>query len=210
MKKNLCNENIEIDEKLLATKKMLIADKFKSILEIMEIDIENDHNSTDTPHRISKMLIDEVFSGRFQPKPKITTFPNAKNYDQLYITGPIAIRSTCAHHWQPFIGNCFIGVFPGDTVIGLSKYNRIVNWIASRPQIQEELTEQIADEIEDITGAKGVAVVIKAEHFCMKMRGVKEHQSDFTTSVMRGTLRNSAEQRNEFLTLLNGMKGYRE
>ena len=138
---------------------------------------------------------------------QLQRFPNVKQYDQLYITGPISIDSTCAHHFQPINGKCYIGIFPGDKVIGLSKFNRVVDWVASRPQIQEEMTEQIADMIEKETEAKGVAVIIKAQHFCMTARGVKEHESDMLTSVLRGILRDDDSLRLELFSLLNNMKG---
>ena len=112
--------------------------------------------------------------------------------------------------FQPITGKAYVGIFPGKKVIGLSKFNRMVDWIASRPQIQEEMTEQIADEIEKQTEAKGVAVVLKAKHFCMSARGVKEHDSDMLTSVVRGMFLRSTSMKTEFFSLLNNMKGMRE
>ena len=150
----------------------------------------------------------EIFSGRYETLPKITSFPNVLDYDQLYTTGPISVRSTCAHHMQPIVGKCYIGVFPGKHVIGLSKFNRIVRWIAQRPQIQEEMTMQIADKLEEVTKAEGIGVVIKAEHMCMTHRGVLEHESDMTTSIVRGKLRDVETIKQEFFTLLQGMKGF--
>jgi GTP cyclohydrolase I len=185
-----------------------VAEKFKGVLESLVIDVENDHNTGDTAHRVAKMYVHEVFSGRYYNAPKVTTFPNAGNYDQLYMVGPIEIRSTCAHHFQPITGNAYIAVFPGKNVVGLSKFNRIADWVASRPTIQEELVIQIADEVEKITEAEGVAVVVKAEHGCMINRGVKAHESDMLTSVMRGKFRDDVNLKNEFITLLQGMKGF--
>lgn len=179
----------------------------QQLLKSLVIDVETDHNTKDTAHRIAKMYIREIFSGRYTAPPKITTFPNVRSYDQLYITGPIPIRSVCAHHFQNIVGNCWIGVFPGSEVMGLSKFNRIVDYFASRPQIQEELTADIANNIQTITKATGVAVVIKAEHHCMLARGVKAHESDMTTSVLLGKLRTEPLLRQEFFTLLNTMKG---
>ncbi len=186
-----------------------ISEKFQSVLDSLVIDTENDWNTKGTADRVAKMFVQEIFHGRFNPKPRITDFPNV-GYDQMYITGPIKIRSTCAHHMMPIVGNCWIGLQPGKKVIGLSKFNRIVDWVASRPQIQEEMTEQIADEIEGVTSPKGLAVVIKAEHHCMTHRGVKEHESNMTTSVMRGEFRTAQMLRNEFLTLMNNMKGHND
>jgi GTP cyclohydrolase I len=185
-----------------------VADKMSGVLSSLVIDTENDHNTRDTARRIAKMYINETFSGRYLPAPPVTSFPNAKTYDQLMVTGPITIRSVCAHHFQNITGVAYIGVFPGDKVIGLSKYNRIISWLASRPTIQEELTVQIADEIERITEARGVAVLIKASHGCMTARGVLEHENDFTTSVVRGSLRDIQSQKDEFFRIVSGMKGW--
>ena len=187
-----------------------VADAFEDVLQALVINTTDDHNTKDTAHRVAKMFVHEIFRGRYYPPPDVTAFPNAKQYDQIYMTGPITINSTCAHHFQPITGGCYVGVFPGEKVIGLSKFNRLVDWIASRPQIQEEMTEQIADEIEKQTEAKGVAVVIKAKHFCMSARGVKEHDSDMLTSVVRGMFLRSTSMKTEFFSLLHNMKGMRE
>jgi len=184
-----------------------VADAFEDVLKALVINTIDDHNTKDTSRRVAKMFVHEIFRGRYYPPPEVTAFPNAKEYDQLYITGPITINSTCAHHFQPITGQAYIGIFPGKKVIGLSKFNRIVDWIVSRPQIQEEMTEQIADEIEEETEAKGVAVVIKAKHFCMSARGVKEHDSDMLTSVIRGDFLKIEHLKAEFFSLLNNMKG---
>ena len=184
-----------------------VADAFEDVLQALVINTTDDHNTKDTARRVAKMFVHEIFKGRYYPPPEVTAFPNAKEYDQLYITGPITINSTCAHHFQPITGSAYIGIFPGKKVIGLSKFNRVVDWIASRPQIQEEMTEQIADEIEKQTEAKGVAVVIKAKHFCMSARGVKEHDSDMLTSVVRGDFLKIEHLKAEFFSLLNNMKG---
>ena len=181
---------------------------FQGVLDALRIDTEDDHNTKETAKRVAKMYVQELFRGRYYPMPACTAFPNVKQYDQIYITGPITINSTCAHHFQAIAGKCWIGVFPGERVIGLSKFNRVVDWVSSRPQIQEELTEQIADEIEDVTGANGVAVVLKAKHFCMSARGVKEHDSEMLTSVLRGSFREDSSLKNEFLLLMQNMKGY--
>ena len=208
--KHFCNDNISehITEKDLKKMQRDVEKYFQKVLESLKIDTENDHNTQETAKRVAKMMVREVFAGRYEPKPRITSFPNATAYDELYLTGPIKIRSTCAHHFQPIVGNAWVGVFPGKNVIGLSKFNRLVDWVASRPQIQEEMTVQIADIIEQETQAEGVAVVVKAEHMCMTHRGVREHESDMTTSVVRGSLRDEESQKREFFNLLKGMKGF--
>lgn len=167
------------------------------------VDVDNDHNTIGTAHRVAKMYLNEVFKGRYWPAPAITDFPNAKGLDEMYMTGPITIRSACSHHFVPIFGRCWIGIVPGDRVIGLSKFNRIVDWIASRPQIQEELVMQIADFIEAQIQPKGLAVVVEATHMCMTWRGVKEPMSaKMTTNVMRGAFRDKPEARAEFMTLV--------
>ena len=176
-------------------------------MKALVINTTDDHNSQDTARRVAKMFVHEIFRGRYYPPPEVTSFPNAKKYDQIYVSGPISINSTCAHHFQPITGQAYVGVFPGKRVVGLSKFNRIVDWIASRPQIQEEMTEQIADMVEKETEAQGVAVLIKAEHFCMTARGVKEHESEMMTSVVRGMFRDEPATKAEFFSLLNNMKG---
>jgi GTP cyclohydrolase I len=184
-----------------------VAEAFQDVLKALVINTDDDHNTKDTAHRVAKMFVHEIFRGRYYPPPEVTSFPNAKEYDQIYVSGPMSINSTCAHHFQPITGQAYVGVFPGKRVVGLSKFNRIVDWIASRPQIQEEMTEQIADMVEKETEAQGVAVVIKAEHFCMTARGVKEHESEMMTSVVRGMFRDEPATKAEFFSLLNNMKG---
>ena len=205
-----CNDNISdiVTEKDVIKIERNVEKRFQKVLDALLIDTANDHNTQETAKRVAKMLVREIFAGRYEPKPRVTSFPNANQYDELYVTGPIKIRSTCAHHFQPIVGNAWIGVFPGKNVIGLSKFNRLVDWIASRPQIQEEMTVQIADLIEEETQAEGIAVVAKAEHMCLTHRGVKEHESDMTTSIVRGSLREEETQKREFFNLLKGMKGF--
>ena len=207
--KFFCNDNISKyikKETELSWIERDVTEKIEELIQCLIIDTENDHNTQETAKRMAKMFIHEIFRGRYREQPKITTFPNATNYDQLYITGPISIRSTCAHHFQNIVGKAYVGVFPGKEVIVLSKFNRLLNCIAERPQIQEEMTMQIADAVEEVTGADGVAIVIRAEHMCMTHRGVKEHESDMTTSVMRGSFRNDPELKKEFLTLMQEMR----
>lgn len=183
-----------------------VADKLEDVLHSLIIDTDRDWNTKGTAHRVAKMLVNETCYGHFHPKPKMTLFPNGSSYDQLYITGPISIRGTCAHHFMPIIGKAYIGIYPGKNVIGLSKFNRLIDWIASRPSIQEEMTVQVADAIEKETEAEGVAVIIKAEHLCLTHRGFREHESDMTTSVMRGVFKNNVDIKREFIDLMGQMR----
>jgi GTP cyclohydrolase I len=185
-----------------------VAGQVDALLRSLVVDTENDHNTRETGARVARMYLGEIFAGRYGPAPDLTAFPNVTSYDELYIVGPITIRSTCAHHLQNIRGNCWIGIYPGKNVLGLSKFYRLAEWIASRPQIQEEMTIQIADLVASETVAEGIAVVVKAEHMCVTHRGVREHASDMTTSVLRGVLRDSSDTRAEFFRLLQGMKGF--
>ena len=185
-----------------------VAERVDALLHSLVIDTENDHNTRETGARVARMYVAEIFAGRYTPSPDLTAFPNVTSYDELYLVGPITVRSTCAHHLQNIRGNCWIGIYPGKNVLGLSKFYRLADWITSRPQIQEEMTIQIADLVEAETAAEGLAVVVKAEHMCVTHRGVREHASDMTTSVLRGTLRDNSDTRAEFFRLLQGMKGF--
>jgi GTP cyclohydrolase I len=175
----------------------------ENLLRALVIDVDTDHNTRETAKRVAKMYVKEVFKGRYLPPPEVTSFPNAKKLDEIYTCGPITVRSACSHHLVPIVGKCWIGVIPGERVIGLSKFNRIVEWIASRPQIQEELSVQIADYIENEIQPLGLAVVIKASHLCMTWRGVREPmESTMTNSVMRGYFRDNDSAKAEFMQLI--------
>lgn len=179
----------------------------QSVLEALVIDTDNDHNTQETAKRVAKMFVKETFGGRYVPAPRVTSFPNM-GYKSLYTSGPISIRSTCAHHFQNIVGKCWVGIVPEAEVIGLSKFNRIVHHIAERPQIQEEMTTHIADELSKFAKTPNVAVVVKAEHHCMTHRGVKEHESDMTTAIMLGAFHEDATLRKEFYDICLSMKGH--
>jgi GTP cyclohydrolase I len=181
-----------------------VKDRVQDLLNSMIIDTENDHNTHETAKRISHMYLHEIFKGRYQPPPKITDFPNAKKFNDIYTVGPITVRSTCSHHLVPITGHCWIGVKPGDRVIGLSKFNRLVDWIMARPQIQEEAVVMLADTIENIIKPQGLAVVLKAQHNCMSWRGVKDNNTNMITSVIRGSFRDDAKSNQELMEILKG------
>ncbi len=184
-----------------------VQEKFQGVLDSLVIDTENDHNTQETAKRVAKMYVQEIFGGRFKKAPKITAFPNM-GYKSLYTSGPISIRSTCAHHFQNIVGKAWIGIIPEDEVIGLSKFNRIVHHIAERPQIQEEMTTNIANELVKFAKTPHVAVVVKAEHHCMTHRGVREHESDMTTAVMLGGFGEDPALKQEFYDICLSMKGH--
>lgn len=184
-----------------------VANNLEDVLRSLVIDIDNDHNTQDTARRVAKMFIQETFSGRYVPTPKVTAFPNL-GYKSLYTTGPISIRSTCAHHFQNIVGRCWVGIIPENEVIGLSKFNRIVHHICERPQIQEEMTTQIAEALKQYAKTENIAVVVKAEHHCMTHRGVREHESDMTTAIMLGRFLEDPALKKEFYDICLSMKGH--
>jgi len=184
-----------------------VAEQFEGVLQRLVIDTDHDHNTNGTARRVAKMFVREIFGGRYQPMPRVTSFPNM-GYESLYTTGPISIRSTCAHHFQNIVGNCWVGVLREGEVIGLSKFNRIVHWIAQRPQIQEEMTTDIAEALKEYAKTPNVAVIVKAEHHCMTQRGVREHESDMTTAVMHGAFRTDPSLKKEFYDIFASMKGH--
>lgn len=172
------------------------------LLRALVININADPNTKETPKRIAKMFIREIFSGRYLPCPDIKEFPNAKGLDQIYTIGPITVNSTCSHHFVPITGRAWLGLIPGERIIGLSKFKRLSDWIMCRPQIQEEATIQLADLIEKKIEPRGLGLIVKATHHCMTSRGIKEASTSMTTSVMRGIFLNNQAARQELLALI--------
>ena len=164
------------------------------------IDWKNDPNSSDTPIRVAKAFVNDLAQGCYADAPKITAFDNLDKYDGVVFQGNIDVKSFCSHHHLPFIGYAHVAYIPSETgkVIGLSKLNRIVEYFARRPQVQENLTMQIHDYINEMTAHnKGVAVMIEAKHMCACVRGVR-HDSTMMTSKMSGAFLEDASTRNEF------------
>jgi GTP cyclohydrolase IA len=177
------------------------ARKLEEFLDVLRIDHRNDHNTRDTPRRVAKMYVQELARGRFQPPPKITEFDNVQRCDQLIVTGPIDVRSMCAHHLMPIYGHAVIGILPAadGKIIGLSKYDRIVDHFAARLQIQEELVKQICNFIVDATQPRGLAVRISAVHMCKTHRGVRAgHESRMVNTAFHGAFLDDAALRSEF------------
>lgn len=178
------------------------AAKVDELLDILLIDHRHDHNTRQTSTRVAKMLIHELLRGRFTGPPVITEFDNVQAFDQLIVTGPIAVRSTCAHHLLPIYGEAFIGILPAvdGKIIGLSKYDRIVDYFASRLQIQEELVAQIANFIETVSMPRGLAVRISAIHMCKTQRGVRADQgARMVSTIYRGDMMTCAHLKGEFI-----------
>jgi GTP cyclohydrolase I len=198
------NDHLDLTPEQIEAMLPAVESACQGLLSSLLIDTMNDHNSKGTAKRMAKMYLKEVFHGRYSAMPKITAFPNAKALDEIYTVGPISIRSACSHHFAPILGEVWIGIIPGDEVIGLSKFARLTDWIFSRPQIQEEATIQLADILEEKIKPKALAVIVKADHLCMKWRGVKEPCSNMITSVMRGKFRENASAKSEFMSLIEG------
>jgi GTP cyclohydrolase I len=182
-----------------------VAVKLKGVLEALVIDTESDHNTQDTARRVAKMFVAEVFRGRYVAMPPVTEFPNIERLNELMIVGPVTVRSACSHHLCPIIGRIWVGVMPNEhsALIGLSKYARLVEWVMARPQIQEEAVIQLADLLQEKMQPDGLAIVMRADHYCMQWRGVKDMDSKMVNSVMRGSFLKNSSLRREFLSLMN-------
>lgn len=184
------------------TKIQLIEKHFAAIMNIMGLDMTDD-SLKDTPKRVAKMYVKEIFSG-LNPanKPEITLFENKYSYRQMLIERNIAVKSNCEHHFVPIIGKAHVAYFSNGKVIGLSKLNRLVQYYSRRPQVQERLTVQIADEISKALGTEDVAVMIDAYHHCVSSRGVYDTDSSTVTTEFRGKFIDTAT-RAEFLKLIS-------
>jgi len=182
-----------------------VTEHMQQVLKSLVIDVDGDHNTNETAKRVARMFVREVFSGRYLKMPRVTAFPNAERLSELLIVGPITMRSACSHHLCPIIGKVWIGILPREEshLIGLSKYARLTEWIMNRPQIQEEAVIQLANTLEEKVQPEGLAIVIEADHFCMRWRGVKDADSSMTNSVMRGAFLTNPDLRREFLALLS-------
>ena len=167
-------------------KKEKIAVLFKEIMDVIGLDLTDD-SLKGTPKRVAKMYIEEIFSG-LNPnnKPKIALFDNKYQYNQMLVEKNITFYSNCEHHFVPIIGKAHIAYISSGKVIGLSKLNRIVQYYAKRPQVQERLTNQIAEELKAILNTKDVAVIIDAKHLCVSSRGIKDDTSATVTSYFGG------------------------
>jgi GTP cyclohydrolase I len=176
---------------------------YEKFLNSLQIDWKNDPNSEDTPRRVAKSFVNDLITGCYSPPPNITAFDNIDKYDGMVFQGNIDVKSICSHHHLPFIGKAHVAYIPGEKVIGLSKLNRIVEWFARRPQVQENLTMQIHNYLNEICeDNSGVAVVIQANHLCACVRGVK-HDSTMMTSKLSGAFMQDGSARKEFYDFVN-------
>jgi len=174
---------------------------FRKILEVLELDLE-DESISKTPQRYAEMLVKELFVGLNKNNfPTITVQENSFCYDQMLLESNISIKSICEHHFIPILGHCHIAYIPKNKIIGLSKLNRIAQYFASRPQVQERLTVQIRDSLCEVLETEDVAVVVDAVHLCVRMRGVKDEDSLTRTSALSGTFL-EAPCRSEFFAAI--------
>jgi len=151
-----------------------------------------------TPARMAR-----AYTAMFSPRPfDLTTFPNDAGYDELIIARSIPVQSVCEHHLLPFVGVAHVGYLPGERILGLSKLARVVEMFARRPQVQERLTQQVADWLQDHVAPRGLGVVVEAEHLCWTVRGVGASGTSTVTSALHGQLRHDAASRAEFFTLI--------
>ncbi len=183
-------------------KKKKITSLFAEIMDVMGLDLTDD-SLKGTPNRVAKMYIDEIFSG-LNPanKPKVALFDNKYQYNQMLVEKNITFYSNCEHHFVPIIGKAHVAYISSGKVIGLSKLNRIVQYFAKRPQVQERLTNQIAEELKSALQTENIAVIIDAKHLCVSSRGIKDDTSATVTSYFGGVF-NSPEKIAELQNTLN-------
>ena len=179
----------------------IVEENVRSILETLGLDLTDD-SLMDTPKRVAKMYVNEIFWG-LDPKafPKCTTVENKMNYSEMVLERGISVSSFCEHHFQPIWGKATVAYIPREKVLGLSKMNRIVEYFSRRPQVQERLTEQVAAAMKFVLQTEDVGVLIDAEHFCVKCRGVEDTGCSTVTSKICGDFMDDPQVRMEFLSL---------
>jgi GTP cyclohydrolase I len=179
----------------------LIRANMRTIIEVLGLDTTDD-SIKDTAARVGKMYVDELCAGMdYERFPAVTRFDNKMGYNQMVLQKDITFHSMCEHHFVNFHGLAQVGYIPNGKVVGLSKLNRIVNFFARRPQVQERLNEQIFYALEYILGTSDIAVLMQAEHLCVKSRGIHDQNSGMTTSKLGGGFYDISKLRNEFMVL---------
>jgi GTP cyclohydrolase I len=180
----------------------IIKDDVRHIMETLGLDLTDD-SLKGTPNRVAKMFVNEIFGGLSpQRKPKASTFDNKYKYGEMLVEKNITVYSTCEHHLLPIVGKAHIAYISNGTVVGLSKMNRIVDYFAKRPQVQERLTIQIVKELQSVLNTKDVACVIDAKHLCVNSRGIRDIESSTVTSEFGGKFKEK-ETKREFLDYIN-------
>ncbi|MBC8004004.1 MAG: GTP cyclohydrolase I FolE [Verrucomicrobia bacterium] len=181
---------------------VIIESKFREIMDVLGLDLKDD-SLNGTPHRVAKMYVKEIFSG-LNPSnmPKISVFENKFKYGEMLVEKNINLNSTCEHHFLPIVGKAHVAYISSGEVVGLSKINRIVDYYARRPQVQERLTVQIANELKRILKTEDVAIVIDAKHMCVSSRGIQDESSSTITAEYGGVFKNP-NRKDEFLKYLS-------
>ncbi|MDC7997691.1 GTP cyclohydrolase I FolE [Gilvibacter sediminis] len=180
----------------------IIQEHFKIIMDTLGLDLKDD-SLKGTPLRVAKMYVNEIFGGLHPDrKPSASTFDNKYKYGEMLVEKNIVVYSTCEHHFLPIIGRAHVAYFSDGKVVGLSKMNRIVDYYAKRPQVQERLTMQIVKEMQEVMGVEDVACVIDAKHLCVNSRGIRDIESSTVTSEFGGKFKDPAVRR-EFLDYIN-------
>ena len=182
--------------------KIIIREKLEKVFGDMMINMGLDLQNPSlekTPYRIAKMYVDELCYGLFTEKPRMAIQDAVS--DDMIVIRDIVVNSLCEHHFLPFIGNCTIAYIPNKKILGLSKFNRLVSWWASRPTLQEMLTYNIANDIKEILDTDHVGVFMSAQHMCVKLRGIKDPCSDTVVNSLHGFFRSDWNVRAEFLSI---------
>ena len=180
-----------------------IEQHMREVLRLIGLDLRDD-SIEETPSRLAKMFVDEIFSGLdYANFPKITNIANRMKVSEMVLVNDVTLTSTCEHHFVTIDGMVSVAYYPKNWVVGLSKINRVVAFFAQRPQVQERLTEQILLAFQTILETEDVAVYVKATHFCVKCRGIKDANSYTVTSAFGGVFLEDRETRKEFLSLIN-------
>lgn len=185
------------------------AEKYAAFMDVVFPGWKEDPNSKDTPRRVAKMFIKELSEGLYLPMPKITSFENVDKYDGIVFQGNIEVKSFCSHHHMPFMGKAYVAYIPDEKgkIIGLSKLNRVVRLFSKRPQVQENLTQQIHDYLNDILGKnKGIAVFIEAQHTCVSHRGIEQDSTMKTAKLSGYFFSDEIGTRQEFYRMVADMK----
>ena len=182
-------------------KMQIIEEHFRVIMDTLGLDLTDD-SLQGTPHRVAKMFVQEIFSG-LNPanKPKISVFDNTYHYDKMLVEANIEFNSTCEHHFLPIVGKAHVGYVSSGKVIGLSKLNRIVDYYARRPQVQERMTMQIFNELKEVLQTDNIMVVVEAEHLCVSSRGIKD-SSSYTSTLQYGGVFEDKDMRRDFFNLV--------
>lgn len=178
-----------------------IQNHFSKIMEELGLDL-TDESLSGTPYRFAKMYVKELFYGlNPKNKPKLSTFPNTYGYQRILVEQDITIDSSCEHHFLPIVGKAHVGYIPKEKVVGLSKINRLVDYYAHRPQVQERLCLQILKDLQETLETEDVIVMVSAKHLCVSSRGIKDKES-FTTTLDYGGVFSDLDKRTEFFELL--------